>query len=100
MWLLRRLLLVIALGAGGGAAQEQGTIRGTVYGGSGIVIPNPLVKVTNLATRVANVGTAEYGGKFVVKELPPGRYIVSSASLDSFPEITVELRSGETANAD
>ena len=100
MWLIRRLLLVMALGAGGGAAQEQGTIRGTVYGGSGIIIPNPLVRVTNLTTRLAKVVTADYGGKFVVKELPPGRYIVSTASLDGFPEVTVELRSGETANAD
>jgi hypothetical protein len=100
MRLTRRLFAASALGAACVEAQDQGAIGGTVYDGSGIVLPNPRVRVMSVATRSAMDVTADYGGKFVVKGLSPGRYIVSVVSFEGFPEVTVDLRAGESVKVD
>ena len=100
MRLMLQLCVALLLGGASSAQQNAGTIAGTVFGGSGIIIPNPQVTVTNLATKATITVTAGYDAKFQIKDLPPGRYAVRVASFDSFPETTVELRAGETARAD
>ncbi|MFN0171625.1 MAG: carboxypeptidase-like regulatory domain-containing protein [Bryobacteraceae bacterium] len=81
-------------------ALAQGTIAGSVLGGSQIAIPNPRVRVKELATGAERVITAGYDGRFIVKGLAGGRYRVSVISFACFDEVTVELREGETARAD
>ncbi len=100
MHLTRRLFSGAAAGAICAAAQQQGAITGTVYGGSGIELPNPRVRVTDIDTNAVAEVTAGYRGEFAVKGLPPGRYTVSVTSFDGFPESRVELRDGETARVD
>jgi len=100
MRLTRRVFAAAATAAACRGVQTAGTIEGTAYGGSGSILPNPQVRVTNEATRAAIDIVAGYGGKFVVKDLAPGRYTVSVVSFESFPTITVEVRAGETSTVD
>ena len=95
-----RLLLILMLAGICHAWTDEASITGTVYGGSGISIPDARVRVTNKATGASSTVVAGHDGKFEVQHLPPGTYTISVISFDGFPDVTVDLRADQTARAD
>jgi len=95
-WCLAALLWV----SGPELCAAGGVISGKVYGGSGIVVPNVQVRITNSATGAAALITAAYSGRYELRDLAPGRYRVAVASMEGFPEVAAEVREGQTTVAD
>jgi hypothetical protein len=54
-----------------------GTITGTVVDGSGALIPDAIVTITNQATDAVRKIKTNDAGVFVAPQLPPGRYDIS-----------------------
>jgi hypothetical protein len=80
--------------------QPSAVITGKVFGGSGIIIPNAQVRVTNTADGRAALRTCDYNGRYEVRGLAAGTYLVEVASFDVFPALRISLREGEHARAD
>ena len=62
------------------AAQTQittGVIQGTVVDASGAVLPGVDVEVRNVDTNLTRTVVTDRDGRFVVLQLPPGRYTVT-----------------------
>ncbi|MGH9203065.1 MAG: carboxypeptidase-like regulatory domain-containing protein, partial [Vicinamibacterales bacterium] len=76
----------LALAAVSAAGQTQittGVIQGTVSDPSGALVPGATVEVRNVDTNLARTLTTAEDGRFVVLQLPPGRYRVT-VSLQGF----------------
>lgn len=82
------------------AAENLGTLRGTVYGGSGIVIPNARISVTSLQSGRTIYTLAEYSGKYTVRDLRQGRYRLAVPSIPAFSPVEIEVQGGSEAVAD
>src|SRR3954467_11323948 len=61
------------------AAQDTGTVSGTVVDGSGQVVPGAAVTLTNEATADARSATSSETGAFIFRAVPPGSYSVRVA---------------------
>lgn len=62
------------------AAQTQittGVIQGEVQDTTGAILPGVSVEVQNLDTNLAQTRVTDGNGRFVVLQLPPGRYRVT-----------------------
>lgn len=83
------------------AAQAQittGVIEGTITDATGAVVPGATVEARNLGTNQVRTGTSDAAGRFVLLQLPPGRYTVT-VSLAGFATIVQEgvtLRVGQS----
>jgi Carboxypeptidase regulatory-like domain len=76
-----RLVIAVALLLIAGASYAQvttATIEGTVTDGSGAIVANALVTVTNTATNQARIFHTNNAGRYFVNELLPGTYVVSA----------------------
>jgi hypothetical protein len=72
------LIVLLAAGAGGLFGQSVvGRVSGTVTDASGGIIPNATVTITNEATKVDRVVTADENGFYVATALPLGSYTVA-----------------------
>ncbi len=77
-------------------------ILGTVTDGTGAVIPNAAITVTNVDTRVARSTTSNGSGDYNVTLLPVGKYSVS-VTLSGFKTSTtnnLSVEAGDRARAD
>ena len=73
-------------------AQTQittGTIQGTVADANGAAIPGATVEAKNIETNFARSVTTDDEGRFVVLQLPPGRYTVT-VSKSGFATLVAE----------
>ena len=72
-------VIIVGLGIPGAAFSQtvNGGIHGTVTDGTGAAIPEASVKVTNLATGLVRVASANSSGWYTITELPPGQYSVT-----------------------
>jgi hypothetical protein len=95
------LVLLLSLPAHAAAQVDRATLSGVVRDPSAAVIPAASVKVTNLATGVAQTTTTTPEGTYVVVNLQPGQYLVE-ASAQGFQTLaqTVELATGQRAQLD
>jgi hypothetical protein len=79
MYALMMTVLLVALPRAG-AAQSQittGVIQGVVADSSGAVLPGVDVEARNVDTNLARSVVTDRDGRFVVLQLPPGRYTVT-----------------------
>ncbi len=75
------LLLGVVLGGHLAMAQvDQGTITGVVQDGTGAVVPNASVKVTNIDTGLVLEGSTNGSGFYVFSPLKIGNYTVSATA--------------------
>jgi iron complex outermembrane receptor protein len=79
-------------------AQSAGILTGKVLTIAGIALEGVEVQLESQQLRkVVTDGT----GKYVITELPPGRYVVTFSGREYIPnKIEVEIRSGETTRTD
>ena len=70
---------------------HSGIIRGTVLGGSEIIIPNSQVQLCNTRTMLVSQITSTYGGTFEFKDLEAGNYEITVLSMDGFAPVSVDL---------
>jgi hypothetical protein len=74
------------------AAQSQITtaaVDGTVVDASGAVLPGVTVELRNAETNLTRTLTTDRDGRFVVLQLPPGRYTVT-LKLTGFATLVME----------
>lgn len=74
-WLLLTVLLLLGSQASG--QLYTGSIAGTVTDPSGAVVPGAKVKAVDQDKGFSFPATTDSGGRYVVRQLPPGRYMVS-----------------------
>ena len=87
------LLAVILLGpASAFAQQESATITGEVRDGSGAVVPNAAVTVTNIDTNITVATVTNDRGAYTVPNLRPGQYSLTAEA----PGFTRTVRTGLT----
>src|SRR3954451_18667466 len=72
-------VLVVVFLAAPAAAQDTGTVSGTVVDSSGQVVPGAAVTLTNEATADARSATSSETGAFIFRAVPPGSYSVRVA---------------------
>ena len=95
---LRRLVLAAAaaaLLAVPAAAQDTGTVSGTVIDSTGQVVPGATVTLTNERTADARTLTSSERGEFAFRAVPPGSYTVK-VELSGFRSVE---RRGNVLNA-
>jgi hypothetical protein len=101
---LAAVLVCLALAAPA-AAQTQittGAIQGTVADATGAVLPGATVEARHVATNLTRSTTTDAGGRFVLLQLPPGRYSVTF-TLSGFATLVqenVELTVGQSVTLD
>jgi hypothetical protein len=71
--------LVLILTCGPAAAQQRGSITGTVLDAGGLVLPGATVTVTEQNTGFTREVVSESDGKYLVPNLDPGMYTVTVA---------------------
>ena len=68
--------LVLAILPAAAAAQDTGTVSGTIVDASGQVVPGASVTLANEATTAARTATSNDRGVFTFRAVPPGSYTV------------------------
>lgn len=93
--------LTLFFGARAMAAQETGSIAGTVEDKTAGVIPGIVVAVTN-AAGVSQTATTNDQGEYVMKGLAPGTYTVSisATGFKDFQSAGVVVAAGQTVRVD
>jgi hypothetical protein len=86
------IAIAIAISSPGRAQMTTATVSGTVTDATGAVIPTVKVTVTNTATGVTRSTLTDEAGRFVVPQLSPGPYEITSAS----PGLALLVRKGIT----
>src|SRR3954469_20615506 len=84
------------------AQETAATLVGSIADASGAVVPNVLVKATNLATNVSRETKSDDSGNYTLPFLPAGDYSVT-ASISGFQTQTVDrltLQVQQTARID
>ncbi|MCX6623641.1 MAG: carboxypeptidase-like regulatory domain-containing protein [Acidobacteria bacterium] len=81
-------------------AQAPATIRGTVFGGSEITIPNALVAIRATGSGRTVSVVADYAGRYSASDLTGGPYRVTVSSFPGFPVLDANPQAGETAVVD
>src|SRR5689334_20159603 len=93
MRLLRIFLTGLALAAVAGAQTSAATVVGRVTDATGAVVPGVAIKVTNVATNIAQQGSSNEVGDFTIPYLNPGRYVLeaSAAGFHTYKHAEFEL---------
>lgn len=99
--LLLLLLLLLFSVAPLHAQVDRATLNGTVRDPTNAVIPSATIRITNVATGVAQNTTTTAEGTYVIVNLTPGQYLIE-ASASGFQTLaqTVELATGQRAQLD
>src|SRR6266478_4134950 len=97
---MQKLALLLAIYALASAQPFPTGVRGTVYDGSHIPLPNVQVTATNTKTHFATTITAAYTGQYEICCLEPGPYVLTVTSMDGFPPAKADVRSGEFTTTD
>lgn len=71
---MSRFSLLLFLSSVGLWAQALSSLNGTVSDGSGSVVPNASLELTNLDTSFKRAGTSDAAGVYAFPQLAPGRY--------------------------
>jgi hypothetical protein len=83
------LLVLVCTGVSLQAQTTFGTITGTVADGSGAVVPNATVTVTNIETNYENSTQSNESGTYTLPQLRAGSYVLN-ASAAGFKEFRTE----------
>jgi hypothetical protein len=96
------LVVLLLTGAGLFAQERFSSIIGVVYDSSKAVLPGAEVIVTNLETKRTSTITTTDGGRYLARDLEPGRYAISAQktgfSKAEYPDVILLL--GKTINLD
>lgn len=100
--MIRKLLLAsfaLLLLTASARGQATGKIIGTVTDPSGGVVPGAKIRVTQVGTGVAQSGTADSGGYYVVPFLPPAVYelAVEVSGFQRYVQEGITLQANQTA---
>src|SRR5258708_7577093 len=87
------LILFTAVSFGQGVS---GRLQGTIQDGSGAVIPNASISVTNQDTGVTNKYVSDARGEYIANLLPPGNYKVEVSA----PGFRTTVSSGNVVTVD
>lgn len=82
--------IVLCLSFSAFAQSQYGEISGTVSDPNGAVVPNASVTITGVSIGLSRTVTSDSEGYYVVRQLPPGSYNVSIASVSGFAAKTIE----------
>jgi Carboxypeptidase regulatory-like domain len=77
LWASLTACLALSSPAWAQTQSSTGVIQGTVTDATGAVLPGAAVDVKNLDTNLAITRTTDSDGRFVVLQVPPGRYSIS-----------------------
>lgn len=96
------LVLLAAIAWGGAQAMAQTTtarISGVINDESGAVLPGATITVTNTDTGLSRTATSDAAGRYIVLQLPPGPYRVSTtlAGFDTLVREGIQLEVGQDA---
>jgi len=97
-------VVLIFIGALTGLAQStsSGTITGTATDPSGAVIPNAVIAVADLTTKVERTTLTNKVGLYVLPNIPPGNYSLSATksgfSKEEIALLTVSVGTQTNAN--
>src|ERR1700761_4833719 len=93
-FLLRAVVLVLAVAAALYGQATTGQFGGTVTDASGASVPNAKVTVTNTGTGASRTVTTDQTGTYLAPLLPPGAYDVSAeaAGFKKVVQSNVELQ--------
>ena len=72
------------------AQTTTGSISGSVADSSGAIIPGASVRLTNVATQVANTAVTDASGDYLFPSVPAGEYVVEA----EFSGFTKERHAG------
>jgi hypothetical protein len=94
---MRKLLLGVLLVVYASAQVDTGAITGVVTDGSGAVVPNAKVTITQVETGIQTGLTSNSAGFYAAPALKPGPYSISVAAQGFRPEVRtgIELRMQE-----
>jgi len=99
-WIAAFLFIAVLLFAANGNAQTAGTgnIQGVVADGTGAVIQNAAVTVTNIATQVKHVAKTEGSGLYSFPNLAIGTYIldVTATTFEHYRQSNIVLDVGSS----
>jgi hypothetical protein len=84
------LVFTLAFGVSLSGQVTGGTLSGTITDSTGAVVPNVKIGVLNLATGVTREAVTDRAGLYVVPNLVPGNYQITSSA----PGFKTEVRSG------
>jgi hypothetical protein len=87
--LVLAILVVLSLAVGVNAQTFRGTINGTVVDPSGGLVPNAVVKATEIATGIDHNTVTTSEGAFAFQDIPLGLYKVA-VTATGFPVYTVD----------
>ena len=73
------------------SAQDAGQVLGTVTDPSGAIVPGIAVTATNLGTNASQTVTSGQGGSFLIPNLPPAQYLISTAPLQGFSAYRTQI---------
>jgi outer membrane receptor protein involved in Fe transport len=102
MRLLSVLLTGLVLAAGAGAQTSAATVVGRVTDATGAVVPGVAIKVTNVATNIAQQGSSNEVGDFTIPYLNPGRYVLEALAtgFHTYKHAEFELEVGQVLRID
>lgn len=83
------LIITIALASAVWAQTTIGSIQGVITDQAGAVVPGASVEAKNLATNFSKTVSTDSEGRYVILQLPPGRYTVT-VSQQGFTTLTQE----------
>jgi hypothetical protein len=100
--LFRFVLALIYSGLLAWAQNVTGSISGVIQDGTGAVLPDAVVKVTNLGTQAQFEATANQAGLYLLRNLPVGVYRVRAEAkgFQSWEVRELRLQLNETARLD
>src|SRR5512137_1957783 len=96
------LVVLLLTGAGLFAQERFSTINGVVYDSSKAVLPGAEVTITNLESKRTSTLTTGDNGRYLARDLEPGRYSISAQkagfSKAEYPDVILLL--GKTISMD
>jgi hypothetical protein len=76
-WMIGSLLVASATFAGAQTQITTGVVQGSVIDATGAAVPGVAVDARNSDTSLSRTAVTDRGGRFVILQLPPGRYTVT-----------------------
>jgi streptogramin lyase/cytochrome c5 len=92
--------LACVLWASAGFAQDHGTLTGVVTDAAGAPVAGAFVQMRNAERRLDFMVITHEQGKYTIKRLPPGQYVVQAidGERQSAPSAPVEVKTGQSSS--